>query len=712
MKPPLAGEARAFALTPLLALALLLFLPAGCRAATAADAQERPLLGAQIWIEPGQQPAEVDRWFKTLAEGRMPVARLFLMWNYIEREPGVWDFRLYDEAFRAAEKYHVKIVATLTPNWGPEHRHYLYASQGGAISDTEARVAEALDYVARVVGRYRGSPALDAWMLMNEPGQRPAPDPLALQRYRAWLTEKYGSVARLNAAWLTDFESFEQVSYDPRWSAGGFAFTAPAAFVDWYAFWRSHLAWYLGRIAEEVRRADPAHHVHVNPHALVGNLASNSFDLPAWRAFLDSLGASVHPAWHFGLLRREQFALGVGYVCDLVRGAAEPRPFWVTELQGGGNIYSSVRPLSPTREDIAQWVWTGVGSGADRVIFWLLNARAEGSEAGEWSLLDFQGGRSERFEAASEIAGVLERQAEFFGRARPIESPVTVILSLETMTLQERYRVEDFPARDRNAHVIEALGFYQALAELGLPARLKQMDDFDWRGASPRPRLAILPHVTSLTAAQARDVEAFVRNGNTVLITGLTGLYDAEARFWPAGHWPLESLLGALPKEVNTEGAATALVLSRPPLTLPSHLWVGEIANESAEVIGSRDGRVTAVRKRAGKGEAVWIPSTIGMGAWLGDGAPLSLLLRDVTEPFTRDLPFRFTERQPGCLLRVLRNGGAYVTVVTNGTAEPRQCRLRHAAGLAPQLLWGAAPAADREAIPLGARQTSVLLWR
>src|SRR5215210_729548 len=61
--------------------------------ATARAQDARPLLGAQIWIEPGQRAEDVERWFKTLADGRMPVARLFLMWNYVEREPGVWDFK-------------------------------------------------------------------------------------------------------------------------------------------------------------------------------------------------------------------------------------------------------------------------------------------------------------------------------------------------------------------------------------------------------------------------------------------------------------------------------------------------------------------------------------------------------------------------------------------------------------------------------------------
>src|SRR5512147_993092 len=120
------------------ALALSLLVTGAAGTSAGAQAQDaRPLIGAQIWLEPGQKPQDVERWFKTLADAHMPVARLFLMWNYIEREPGVWDFTLYDRAFRAAEEHRVRVVATLTPNWGPPHRGYTYAAQGGPISDTE-----------------------------------------------------------------------------------------------------------------------------------------------------------------------------------------------------------------------------------------------------------------------------------------------------------------------------------------------------------------------------------------------------------------------------------------------------------------------------------------------------------------------------------------------------------------------------------------------
>ncbi len=672
-----------------------------------------PLIGAQIWIEPGQTPKQIDRWFATLAENQMPVARVFLSWNYLEPEPNRWDFSLYDAAFRAAEKYGVRIVATLTPDFGPTHRGFWYRTQGASIVATPTRLKEAALYIQHVVDHFKTSAALDAWMPMNEPGQPPSPDSLAVSRFRDWLRTKYGSIAALNAAWLTDFRDFSEIRYDQRWTEGGF--TWPVSFVDWYTFWREHLAWYLNWVARQIRAHDPNHPIHVNPHALVSNLAQRSYNLPAWRAFLNSLGASIHPAWHFGLLGRNQFALGVSYICDLIHGSSEPNPFWVTELQGGNNLYSSTRPLCPTTEDIAQWVWTALGSGADRVIFWLLNARSKGGEAGEWSLLDFQGRPSERLRTASRIAATIQDHSHFFARAKPVQPQITVILSLETMTLQQFYHRDDFPGRSRQAHFLSALAFYQAFAELGVPVRVKQIHDFSWE-SDATGQLVVLPHVTVLTEGQARKIADFVRRGNTLLVTGLTGLYDPEGKCWALEKLPLADMLGARLKEIRLLDQIFQVQLSDPEVTLPAHLWEGEVEPGSAVVIGETAGRVTAVRNTYGRGTVLWMPSLVGLGAWLTDSGPLSKFLLEMAQPWLAQLPVRFQNRVPDCLLRTLRADNAFLTVVTNGGDREETCWLRFSKlpPGQPEILWGLPGSVSRNGrrVDLGSYETVVLLWQ
>ena len=231
---------------------------------------------------------------------------------------------------------------------------------------------------------------------------------MAVAAFRVWAGKEYGTIEKVNARWGTSFSRLEEIK-----PAGDEQSWNHNRELDWRTFWESFQTEQLRWLADQVRAVDSTHPLHLNPAGITGNLADVSDNLPAWRGFLDTLGCSIHPAWHFGLFDRDRYALAVSYTNDLVRGSIEPKPYWVTELQGGNNIYSGTVPMEPTGDDIAQWTWTSVASGANRVIYWLLNARREGVEAGEWSLLDFAQQPSERLKTASRIAKVIDDNSAF-----------------------------------------------------------------------------------------------------------------------------------------------------------------------------------------------------------------------------------------------------------------------------------------------------------
>ena len=74
-----------------------------------------PVIGAQVFIEPGQTDEEIELWFKQLNESGMTVCRIRMFEEYMKSENGMWNFELFDKAFRAAEKYNIKVFATLFP---------------------------------------------------------------------------------------------------------------------------------------------------------------------------------------------------------------------------------------------------------------------------------------------------------------------------------------------------------------------------------------------------------------------------------------------------------------------------------------------------------------------------------------------------------------------------------------------------------------------
>ena len=73
-----------------------------------------------------------------------------------------------------------------------------------------------------------------------------------------------------------------------------------------------------------------------------------------------------------------------------------------------------------------------------------------------------------------------------------------------------------------------------------------------------------------------------------------------------------------------------------------------------------------------------------------GDRSPAgdvaARFLNALVSPFVRQMPFCFTGRQPGCLLRVLSNGNSDVTVVAHGTKRIERPELALSRGAGRQV--------------------------
>jgi Beta-galactosidase trimerisation domain len=291
------------------------------------------------------------------------------------------------------------------------------------------------------------------------------------------------------------------------------------------------------------------------------------------------------------------------------------------------------------------------------------------------------------------------------------------MLSLETFTLEERSHRSDYPGRDVNAHQLEVLAMYQAVSQLGVPPRVKFFKDYDWDANTKFRRTVILPDVRAVTEAQVDELEKFVAHGNTLIITGLTGFYDPRAKAWSLAGFPLGRVTGGDLKEVHFVGDRIPVPLSSPPMTLPSHLWVSTIDNHTAQVIGQAHGETIATERSAKDGgRVIWIPSPIGLGAWLGETRPLAEYLRSVLAPTIQTEAFKFTNVESDCLMRVLHNGSSWVSIVANGGDKTVTCGVEHPAGLHGSPLWGqgnmTSDVDHLATFQLLPRGTAVTLWR
>ena len=228
-------------------------------------------------------------------------------------------------------------------------------------------------------------------------------------------------------------------------------------------------------------------------------------------------------------------------------------------------------------------------------------------------------------------------------------------------------------------------------------------------------RSAILPAARAITREQVDDLKAFVANGNTLLISGLTGFYNPHAEAWSFEGFPLGEVTGGSLKEVHFVGDRFSISLDTPEVTMPSHLWASSIENVSAKPAGHRNGELIATERTSANGsKVIWIPSPIGLGAWLTDSEPLAGYLRTALAPAIAAEPFRLKGETTGCLLRALKTDHEYGTVVTNGSSQADSCTVEHPANLKASAIWGKISSqTETDAVfHLEPDATAVALWK
>lgn len=605
-----------------------------------------PVFGAQIFIEPGQTLDDIDTWFRMLKENGMKTTRIRMFESYMHQPDGTWDFSLFDKAFKAAEKYDIKVYATIFP--------YTEKTDIGGFKfpRDEAHLQSIALFIEKLVKHFSPFKSMYGWVLINEPGVSgtiPWTE-FTKARYQEWL-QKNPQKEFVENGYPILVELTDQ------------------------RFLLDYNTWYLNWLAGEVRKYDTLHVLHVNNHAMFQNCAEYNF--PEWRKFLTTLGGSAHASWHFGYFNRDQYAMAMSANSEIVRSGADELPWIMTEIQGGNNTYSGMAPFCPTKNEIAQWMWVIMGTQGKGGIFWCLNPRSSGIEAGEWAMLDFQDHPSDRLQAAAEVLKVIDSKAELFANAREVDSGINLLYIRQSLWAEKKMAspsLQNYEGRLAGGVMKSVLGYFETLSELGINCNLKEFGEFDFSKDDYSGTTIILAHQISIPSVDALKLEAFVSKGGKLIVDGLTGFFDDNLHNTMKTGFPFANLLGGNISEFKVVDNIFDVKIDQ--VSLPAHLWRGFIKNNTGKVLSSVDGQAIATRNQFGKGETLWIPSLLGLGARLGGTEKLAKFLSlELKQNFSK-APFAFASQQKGLLMKTLSSGSSFVTVMVNKSKEVRKVAL------------------------------------
>jgi beta-galactosidase len=567
-----------------------------------AELTQQLRIGTEFFLNRTETKESVQRHFRLMHENGLTLARIFVIWDDIERTPGNWDFTGYDWIYDAAAESGIKIVATLCaedpPGWVKKTPFYHNRTN---LNDPEIRKHAAI-YIAKVVNRYRGHTAQGAWLLMNEPTKYDT-EPSTFQAFGDWLRLKYGTVDELNKHWFRSAETFSDVQVTPGQLSEYWNDYHRA--VDWREFNIDNLVDQLLWIKGQIQALDISHPTHINVDEPTG--AAYGQDVWKEKRLVDILGASIHPAWIFPPTSpHTEYGERFAYRLDLIGSPAGEQPWWVTELQSGPTIYTGGFPLNPTPEDMTRWLWDSFGAGSKAVIFWLWHPRVGGTEAGEWGLVSLEGKPSVRLSAVKAVAGGLKRNA-YLAEAQPQPAKVAILYNRESAilnTLDER-------TQHRGNEIEESLmGCYLALHRAHVPVQFVDIEQLK-KTLPGNVEVLYTPYsyaIDDLGVAALRD---FVNKGGRLWADGLTAWKNETGEIRP-------TIPGGLSDVFGVEASDIYPVKADEPYSITSQnerageLWKVPLKLKGAEVVlRDREGKTFATRHRFGKGQVLYFESAL-----------------------------------------------------------------------------------------------------
>jgi beta-galactosidase len=581
--------------------------------------------------------------------------RTWIDWASGEPAEGTYDFETLEVLLELVEEEGLKLVLQVymdsAPHWiGRKYPDSLFVSSNGQAIAPESSPGycrdhpgvRALDkaFYTALAHRARRSPAFVGWDLWSEPHvinwANPTwiPNPEfcfcahTIARFRGWLQNKYGSIARLNEAWYRRFGDWTEVQ--PSRMSTILSYTD---YIDWKSFIVSKLGEDLGDRYASVKEVAPR--TIVTSHAAgVGLFASphhweGQADDWTMAKQVDFYGTSFYPK-HSAFVNRDvewraallDFTRSFGY--DEGRSG-----FWVGELQGGfGTIAVNVSP-TVTPDDLRIWTWSALSRGAKGINYYAWYPMSSGYESGGFGLNELDGTITERAKIAGSIAQIVDRNQQLFLGARPPRAEVAVVYNPLAHFVGGRQRATAYGGPQGEVVGIERdslLGVHRALFSRNVPLDFVHISHL----SSDRLRqykIVIFPYPVMLPEASAKVLREYVREGGALVAEARLAWNNergyASDRIPGLGLW---EVMGCREVAIETApGGRTRLVWMSPDLpglatnsTLPAR-WYKEtlepLSSAARVVARFDDGAAAAVMSTYGKGRTLMLGSFVSAAA-------------------------------------------------------------------------------------------------
>ncbi len=505
-------------------------------------------LGVQYYRAPFPEEQYWEDDFKRIKDSGLNTVQLWIVWAWVEPKPGRFNFSDYDRLAELAAQNDLKLVLSTI---GAIHPYWIFREVGGGemvdhmgrkvVSSNRVECHFGLTpggctdhpvvwermagFLAACATRYKDAEHVVGWDAWNELRWNVQSDGYVcfcehtLKRYRQWLSDRYGGLDGLNAAWKRRYGAWEEVMPGKLPMR---PFTEMMSF-NHFLTWRSdQLAIQRARVIKQIVGDTPVT-VHGGMPSPLHKGGKNSFQHALDRGndwnmadAIDGVGCSSFPAWE--QIDDVDFATRI----EFIRSAARGKDMWLSELQGGRactNMHVTA-DFGPAQQQ--HWVFNGIACGAKTILFWCWRDEVFGKEASGFGLSGDDPHSQERLEAMTITGGFIRKHESLIADYVPDSSPVGVLFSPQSYYL-------DFAQSGWAPQAANSLrGLCRALVRKQInyvvveETHLEELDHL---------KILFLPHVLVTDPQTEEKLAHWVRRGGTLVTEAECGAFDSTGLY-------------------------------------------------------------------------------------------------------------------------------------------------------------------------------------
>ncbi len=467
-------------------------------------------------------------------------------WTKLEPQSGVFDFDWLDRIMDLLHAHGVSVnLATPTASppawmvhlhpemlpvtdegvrlWHGSRRHYCPHSPD--YHKYATRIA------AQLAERYKDHPALAMWHVDNEYGCHIGEcfcDNSAAA-FRAWLKERYGTLDKLNFAWGTAFWSQIYGAWDeiqpPKRSP---AFANPTQQLDWRRF--SSDTW-LACFEEQkstLKAITPQIPVTTNFMGF-----HKGVDYFKFAAHEDVVSQDSYPD-----TSESDWMAKAGIVCDLIRSVGARRP-WILMEQAASQVNWRQRNALKRPGVMRLGSYQALARGADGIMFFQWRQSKTGAEKHHSGMLPHGGTGTRVWREVKTLGNELTKLDSVL--TSQVKADVAILMDWENWWALE---LDSKPSSDLKLFP-QLYSYYKPLFDRNITVDFAHPES-----DLSRYKLVIAPNLYLVNDKAATNINQYVENGGTLLMSFFSGIVDENEHIRMGGYpAPFIEMLGLIVEE-------------------------------------------------------------------------------------------------------------------------------------------------------------------